>query len=302
MSKLCTFLFSILLCLSGCKNKDNSSSSEVSKSEFTKESIKILAVGNSYTAGAITHLYSILEGFGVEEIIIGNMYMPATDVTDQRYYIENNMPIYTYRKCDSNSESKGMIIETKNIAIETAICDEEWNIIIFPNMKRINTFDSKKYDKEDRDFLLDYFERKCPNVPIYWHMTWAFQSDYQDAVFTSLNNDQIYMYNKIIEAVKNNILPEKRFKKIIPAGTAIQNARTSYLGDTLTMDGYHLNSLGNYIAGLTWVLCITGWDISEFNTSVVPVTFRQHYNVIYESAINAINVPYEITNSNYKVK
>ena len=297
MKRLSLLLMSVLLLmLASCSKKTESNS------EFSKDSIKILAVGNSYTAGAVTNLYSILEGFGVKEIIIGNMYMPTTDVTDQRYYIENNMTVYTYRKNDSNSDSKGMFVETKNTPIENVINEEDWDVIIFPNMKRASMWDTNKYFKEDRDYILNYFGEKCPNVPIFWHMTWAFQSDYQDPIFTQIENDQIYMYEKIVEAVKDNILPEKRFKGIIPCGTAIQNARTSYIGDTLTQDGHHLNSLGNYIAGFTWVLYITNWEISDFDASYVPITFRNDFSLVYESAINAINKPFEITKSMYSEK
>lgn len=298
MKKHFNFLLIIitLILITGCSQKTEE------QSDFNSDSVKILAVGNSYTAGAVTYLYSILEGFGVDEIVIGNMYMPTTDVTDQRYYIENNMTVYTYRKNDTNSDSKGMFVETKNTPIENVINEEEWDIIIFPNMKRATICDLNKYCDEDFDYLLNYFNEKCPNVPIYWHMTWAFQSDYQDPIFTALNNDQILMYEKIVGSVKEKILPENRFTKIIPCGTAIQNARTSYIGDTLTQDGYHLNALGNYIAGLTWVLCITDWDIRDFDTSYVPITFRNDFNVVYESVINAINKPYEITNSKHSEK
>ncbi len=39
------------------------------------------------------------------------------------------------------------------------------------------------------------------------------------------------------------------------AGTAIQNLRTSYMGDTLTRDGYHLEvNTGRYTVSMTWAL------------------------------------------------
>ena len=45
---------------------------------------------------------------------------------------------------------------------------------------------------------------------------------------------------------------------IIPAGTAIQNARTSFIGDNFNRDGYHLTfGLGRYTAACTWLEKIT---------------------------------------------
>ena len=48
-------------------------------------------------------------------------------------------------------------------------------------------------------------------------------------------------------------------KLLIPTGTAIQNGRTSYVGDRFCRDGYHLSFLlGRYTASLTWLEVITG--------------------------------------------
>lgn len=41
---------------------------------------------------------------------------------------------------------------------------------------------------------------------------------------------------------------------IIPTGTAIQNARTSFVGDHMNRDGYHLDlKIGRYTAALYMV-------------------------------------------------
>ena len=38
------------------------------------KSIKILAIGNSFSDDATEHLFGILKDAGVEEVIIGNLY------------------------------------------------------------------------------------------------------------------------------------------------------------------------------------------------------------------------------------
>jgi hypothetical protein len=73
------------------------------------------------------------------------------------------------------------------------------------------------------------------------------------------------MYDSHIDICKNFILPNKRFNGIIPTGTVIQGMRTSYLGDTLTRDGYHLSyDLGRYAAALTWAAFLTGIPSKRF--------------------------------------
>ena len=49
---------------------------------------------------------------------------------------------------------------------------------------------------------------------------------------------------------------------LIPCGLAIQNARSSALGDTMCRDGYHLNyTYGRYTASCVWFEIITGKDV-----------------------------------------
>ena len=48
------------------------------------------------------------------------------------------------------------------------------------------------------------------------------------------------MYRSIVGAV-NKAARQYKIKYIMPSGTAIQNARTSFAGDHLNRDGYHLD-------------------------------------------------------------
>ena len=60
------------------------------------------------------------------------------------------------------------------------------------------------------------------------------------------------MYQAIADAVKKAAKANK-IKIVIPSGTAIQNARTSFIGDHLNRDGYHLDvKIGRYTAACTW--------------------------------------------------
>ena len=90
-----------------------------------------------------------------------------------------------------------------------------------------------------------------------------------------------------------------RFEAIVPNGTAVQNARTSYLGDTLCRDVYcHLtNDLGRYIAGLTMVGALTGADLTKVTYS--PNLSDYNRKLAIESAMNALKTPFSITNSKY---
>ena len=131
-------------------------------------------------------------------------------------------------------------------------------------------------------------------------MTWAYQQDSTHSSFPNYNNDQMTMYNMIISTVKECIDPNK-FDIIIPCATSIQNARTSFMGDTLTRDGYHLDlTIGRYIAGLTWFASITNSSIDNivYNPSVGTIN-ADMMEAAKEAVVNAIKTPYAVTNSTY---
>jgi hypothetical protein len=110
--------------------------------------------------------------------------------------------------------------------------------------------------------------------------------------------------------VQTKIVPRNEFSAIIPSGTAIQNARTSYFGDTLTKDTYHLNNLGRAIAGYTLWATITGKPITEINLGPVnsydlPAMLElsdSDRQVIIDVVNKAIANPFEVTPSAYPTK
>ena len=130
-------------------------------------------------------------------------------------------------------------------------------------------------------------------------MTWAYQSDSTHKSFPAYDNDQLKMYRMTVDCVRRCIAPEKRFIRVIPTGTAIQNARTSFLGDTLTRDGYHLNrEIGRLIAGLTWFCTFTGLPAEVPAYDPVPDSITPRMLRMAEEAVdNAIRTPDEVTPS-----
>ena len=150
--------------------------------------------------------------------------------------------------------------------------------------------------------LLAGVKALCPNAKFGWHMTWAYQSNSTHADFAKYDNDQATMYQAIVSAVQSKILTNSDIEFVIPSGTAIQNARTSLLGDTLTRDGYHLSyDMGRYIAGITWVEALTGKEVTDLTYSPEGIT-GEIMALCVESAGNATKVPYAVTPSTYTLE
>ena len=127
-------------------------------------------------------------------------------------------------------------------------------------------------------------------------MTWAYQQDTTHPGFVNYNNNQLEMYHSIINSVKSKILSNKDFEIIIPNTTSVQNARTSFLGDTITRDGFHMSyDLGRYLTGLMFFKQLTNIEID--NIDYCPETISEEVKQICIKAVNAAyNNPYEITN------
>jgi hypothetical protein len=93
-------------------------------------------------------------------------------------------------------------------------------------------------------------------------MTWAYAQNSTHAGFANYGRDQSRMYRAIVDAV-GRVAETAGMDIVIPTGKAIQNARSSQLGDTLCRDGYHLDlTVGRFVAACTWYATLSGRCVS----------------------------------------
>ncbi len=258
------------------------------------KSIKILAIGNSFSTDSMQYLYDIFSSCGVENIVLGNLYYAGCSLQQHLNFAKGNSASYDYYK-----NTSGKWNNTGKNTMKNALSDESWDYISIQQSSKTSGVESS-YGTVLTE-LVDYVEANNLNkdAEFIWNMTWAYQQDSTHTSFPNYDKSQIKMYNMINSAVQNCIIPEERFSIIIPCGTSIQNARSSFIGDTLTRDGYHLNYyIGRYIAGLTWYAAITDSSIDDIIYSPDPQLITVDMkNVAIESVKNAIYKPYEITQS-----
>jgi hypothetical protein len=182
----------------------------------------------------------------------------------------------------------------------TAVQSDNWDFILFqqasPVSGRAQTYD-------DLTALIEIVEPLCTNknVQFGWHMTWAYQANSTNGAFKNYGNDQNVMYNAIVDAVKSKIETNPYITKIIPNGTVIQNARTSYVGDTLTRDSSdHLSyEQGRKLVGLGVLASLIEIDWESLDLSEV-IPDEAFCRVVVESVQNAVSNPYAVTQSAYK--
>ena len=255
--------------------------------------LKILTIGNSFSSDCMQFVYDIAEAAGVEKIKLGNLYISGCSLNKHLTNLKADSADYTYYTNDD-----GAWTSENNFKLTDAIKEENWDFISFQQSSSRSGI-AKYYT--DIENIVPLVEALCtnPKVEFIWHMTWAYQQDTTNSSFSSYNNDQMTMYNMIIGAVQQHIVPCKKITRIVPNGTAIQNARTSYVGDELTRDGYHLSKQeGRLIAGIAMVATTIGIDYDNIDLTGI-YDDEKFVKMALESVKNALDKPFEVTKSQY---
>ncbi len=255
--------------------------------ESEKKTIRILAIGNSFSVDAMEkHLWYILHSAGYEEIILGNLYIGGCSLDTHWNNARSQQPTYTYY-----STSTGVWKQVDNVDIMRGVNSGTWDII---TVQQASPDSGKPETYANLSKLVDWLREKQPRAKFYFHMTWAYQQNSTHSAFPNYNSDQMTMYNAICTTVQSKVLAVNTIQGVIPCGTTIQNLRTSSLGDTLTSDGYHLsNSYGDYAAALTWYCYLLNG--SPEDVTYRPSSIEDHFDEIAESVVNAIKNPYKVT-------
>lgn len=256
------------------------------------DSIKILAIGNSFSVDAMEYLYDICDAAGIGDIVLGNLYIGGCSLDTHWDNIQKDANAYTYY------ENVYGYWTTKNAkSVLTALETEDWDIITIQQVSGDSGM-SETYDNLQN--ILDYIHEHKADAKIYWHMTWAYQSDSSHGDFANYEKDQLTMYHAIADTVHDTVLKHESIAGVIPSGTAIQNLRTSYIGDTLTRDGYHLSyDAGRYTAALTWFAALTGLSVEDIDW--MPKSYAGiltgELGAIREAVNAAVKTPLSVTES-----
>ena len=259
-----------------------------------EKTLKILAIGNSFSDDALWLLPDILKSLGIRKFRVSNLYIGGCVLKTHSENIDSDAPAYEFRTNTGNGW------ETEfNTTLYTGLVADEWNFITFQQ----GSPDSGK--RETYSYLapvIDFVKKYRPSAKLGWQMTWAYQQDSNHGAFADYDCDQTTMYNAVVSAVKSEIATNKSIEFVVPNGTAIQNARTSYLGDTLTRDGFHMSyDIGRFITALSYARLITGYSLDEVTFAPDGVD-ENAKRVCIESVKNAIINPYLVTKSTYNAK
>ena len=260
--------------------------------------LKVLAIGNSFSNNTTNYLYEVAKAEGATDVVIGRLYLSGCTLEKHLENAQGNKPAYRYDKNNS-----GQWTEMASSTLLYALQDEQWDIIIF--QQGSGTSGKAETYAASIDALVKYVDenKTNPNARFGWHMTWAYQQGSTNDAFERYDHDQMIMYNAIVGAVQQVIVPMEEFHSIIPVGTAVQNIRTSFIGDNVTRDTYHLNAFGDVLGAYTWYSVFTGKPLETINLSTYGdnQTLTDQEKAAMIEAINAaIESPFAVTESTVK--
>lgn len=270
------------------------------------KTLKILCITSSFGLNTTQMLYDIAKDQGATDVVVARLYYSGCKLSQHVEFATTNATNYEYTK-----NTTGEWVKKTDVTLLYGLQDEDWDIIFMQQGAHhaglVQTY------KDYIDLLMEYVHKNKtnPDARFVWNMTWAFQQDNTSTTFLEdYKGDQMTMYNMILSTTQEKVVPRTDFAAIIPSGTAVQNARTSYFGDTLTKDTLHLNNLGRVIAGYTTWCALTGLPLTEINLPPVnsydlkePVVLSEADKaVIIEAVNNAIANPWEVTPSSYPEK
>lgn len=286
-------------------DKGRSGSVRIYNAEFKKElsfnvtqkslsSLYILAIGNSFSVDAMQYLYQILQELGYRDIYLGNLYIGGCTLQKHAGNVTDNSKAYTYYV-----NKTGNWTNTANFAPLNAMKEMDWDYV---SMQQASGFSGVADSYEPYlSTVVESVKANCPDAKRMWHMTWAYQGNSTHPDFGKYGNDQMTMYNAILNAVRTKVLSRGDFDFVIPNGTVVQNLRTSFIGDNITRDGYHMSyDIGRFATALMWARQITGKSIEGVAYRPSGYSYSDKTVLAIKEAVeNAYKKPFEVTESEY---
>lgn len=251
--------------------------------------VKILAIGNSFSEDAIEqNLHEIAAADGIATVI-GNLYIPGCSLQRHAQNIANDAPAYRYRKIGED----GKMQQTDSMRLSKALSEEQWDYV---SVQQASHFSGmyNTYEPWLHQVVAYVRAHVGKHTKIVFHQTWAYAKDSSHDGFKNYGRNQNRMYQAICLAAQKAMKAEG-IKTVIPCGTAVQNARTSSLGDTMNRDGYHLNlHYGRYTAACTWFEALFGKSVLG-NSYTPPQVTPLQKRIAQQAAHEAAKDPWKVT-------
>lgn len=262
------------------------------------DTVRVLAIGNSFSTDAVVQDLPFLFKAAGYKSVIGNMYIGSCTLEMHANNSRSGAKSYEYTKI-----TDGVSVVSNGVSLETALKDENWDYVSVQEGGGWHGY----YDLEYKGFkhsmepnlttLINYVLATCANkdVKILFHSPWSAQIGYTGVNFSRYDYDQVKMHTMICDAVKAATAAHPEIYMVMNSMDAVQNGRTSYLGDVFNRDGWHLSlGVGRYTVGCLWFEKLTGQSVVG-NTYIPDRMSQFDAEICQIAAHQACEHPYQIT-------
>lgn len=208
-------------------------------------SLKILAIGNSFTINATTYIPWLINKYNSDSACIARLTRSGCSLDMHWKSHENDSPDYDFYYSD-----KGGWTLSDVKTIDEALTMLDWDIIV---IQQVSGWSGLYYTYQPAlDNLVCLFHEACPSALLAWHYTWAYTPWTEHTEFKNYDRDSEKMYNAIIDAGDK---ASENFDIRIPSATLIKRMREEYpeVENGFSEDGYHIaDDLALYALSSLW--------------------------------------------------
>lgn len=218
--------------------------------------MKILSIGNSFSTDAHKWLHELA--------LINNCEVEAINLFIGGCSLENHWNNFIEDNADYSLEINGNEGK-KLVSISDALAMDKWDVITLQQASHFSGI-AESYEPYLSNLVAEV--RKIqPQAKLYFHQTWAYETDSLHPGFADYNHSQQEMFERIVAASRK--AAKAIGAEIIPVGTVIQQIRKTVPefdyqngGLSLCRDGFHLSfDYGRFTAADVWLRTLTGKKI-----------------------------------------
>ena len=305
--------------------------------------MQILMIGNSFSWDAADFWYDMQQSMTYDamksmlaepyDVHLAVMYKGSATLAYHATCAMNNTAEYTYTEIgpETNYQWTPSSGTNANNNILDQLETRDWDIIVIQSYQHeadgtdprsTYTGGAAQFVEPEASigYLLDYFAQHEPHAEVYYYMPWASTKFYGSDTAAGYQAIAEYTRSSMVDMTGTN--SGKQFAGVIPVGTGIQNARTTYFdklqfnsgtGSTallkdpqngLQYDTQHLSfGIGRYIAGIIVAETLIPqsmrkdtYTLPDINDSPAVGALPLEYGVVARlAAEKAVASPYEVT-------
>ena len=333
MKKILSLMLAILLVLGLCACGGGGEAEPAPETEPVKagipkkDTLKVLTLGHSLAVDSNHMLALVANAEGYTGLTVATLYYSGCPLYKHVEFLTGNKPEYDLYI--SNSANPAPPTVMMDVTMYDALRHDNWDVIVI----QAGVFEIAKdetFTSDNLKTIMDYVKKTAFNKDLVfvWNMTWVppvdrelmeqypYSPNSYESGYLVYGYDRANMYNNVTRCVSEYILTNEEFVAMIPSGTVMENALSSYMVEKdIHRDYVHASDYTRVATAYAWYCTLLGIDsISEVKMDTIPtkyfrsLTGLQDYvfsdaekDLLIESVNNALAKPLEMTQSQYTV-